>query len=194
MNRFKSFHFAVICTFLIAAALPAAAKPGPDQDCDSAGGEIALQGTLTIQSVTPLSSCVTQIEVSGLLSGVSRIIGSPDQQKETAEVSLTITSITSVGDGGATQSVSMTKGTVKFFNESKGFGRMMDISGVISPDSEFAGTLEQKKGLNAVNVKQAIMAGLTGQVYFNPKEISVDKAIPVRLKGHTYIGTVTIVK
>src|SRR5687768_1765571 len=94
MNRFKNVRFALLSTLLITAALPAAAKTGPDDDCDSRGGEIALQGALTVQSITPLSSCVTQTELSGPVVSSSRTYApgtAPVDEK--AEMSLTITSV-----------------------------------------------------------------------------------------------------
>ena len=51
--------------------------------------------------------------------------------------------------------ITMNKGIVKFFNESKGFGFIKDESTVKENDEVTFELIEGRKGLNAVNVRRA---------------------------------------
>ena len=204
MNRLKNFRFTLLGTLLIVIAMPtvAAPKPGPDNDCDGIStGDMTLVGKLTVQGISKLTDCSTQIEASGTTILTAREAGSGlatgkvagVEATSEADVQLTIVITTFTDATGKIHKGGMVKGNIQVNHGSALRNKpdrvqVLDFSGMLDESGQIVGVMEGKKGLNAVNVRNRIvMASVLGELVVGDKEIAMSTK-------HRYVGTVTIVK
>ena len=209
MNRHRKFPFALAAMLIAATALPSyAEKGGGGRDCDDTSSDIALQGTLRAIVRAGVSTCGPVVILRGTLTGttygacpkIDPSTGSAVEQKEEVPVEITITSNTVVCADGGSQTFYSISGTATFASNSFSIwwnGQTnpnpgiteVQISGVTGPDGQLIATLlEGKKGLEAVNVKPARMAAVTGPMSFNPKDSSLTMTVKGFKTGHVTLN------
>ena len=189
MSYLKSLRFTLLAALLVTTVIPVyAAKDGPDEDCDGAAGEIATQGTLAVVGKSQLSACVTQTEVRGTLPlTVLDACGRPQGEVQ-MELELSVKTTTSVCPDGSTRQTSTIDGAARVITKDiRRPNRTFNPRGTIGPSGQLVLIMEDTKTTEAGGVRQACVAGLSGEVLFNPKEYSITA------KG-SYIGHITIIK